>query len=553
MTLISSLVERPTRKSKVVALDPFYVKGTADNYNSTAEAVLVISPTSTAALRIEFPKGRTLSVGGSVLCLSVLGSAYTRTTTGAIAPYRIRRTDPNYDFTTLNTIISSPQSYVDTTPGATVYFTATTAGYIEVDITPLLQPDRLVYTLILDLDKESLIASASSNMPLAFLTDLVTSMGASFSATTSIKRAGLTVWGQDVAQPSPNATKYYRKADAILFAESETDLISNTIKPQSSSLSSSTGFVSASPVSQSPAEAYLSSSTGFLADRRLSSSVMSSSSLLSAIAGSSTKVASSALYASSNFSSIPLAFQIPAGNMALSGSTSFAASYVLSYIIGTTDVEFTAGLHRFGASSLSSSSTFVPNNVLVINSHESETGRPFVRYIGDHRTPEQALGGPYIGYILYDYDNDLGNTLPVPYFDVAEAQRIVNKMAEVDFYSNMVYNDAASLKISAFANIAKMLEIEDVAIGLTTKRRNAQVVWTGQTEVNGEGTIQNARLSGYEEKVFMQYNSANSTFSKKLINKDGTITEVNVIKGVIVGDLTLYPIESFEIAWMLVS
>jgi len=61
--------------------------------------------------------------------------------------------------------------------------------------------------------------------------------------------------------------------------------------------------------------------------------------------------------------------------------------------------------------------------------------RPYAQPRRNRRSLQQALGGPYLGYILDTYETDTGVTHPIPWFDSAEAKRIALRMTETNFFA----------------------------------------------------------------------------------------------------------------------
>lgn len=128
--------------------------------------------------------------------------------------------------------------------------------------------------------------------------------------------------------------------------------------------------------------------------------------------------------------------------------------------------------------------------------------RPYAQPRRNRRSLQQALGGPYLGYILDTYETDTGVTHPIPWFDSTEAKRIAQRMTETNFF---------------------------------------------------------AAEPGLEVKV--EYNSSSQEFVVTQtdfriiegIAQNGIKTELQRISPVRIGSRLLYPIGTYDVPWLLVS
>lgn len=137
---------------------------------------------------------------------------------------------------------------------------------------------------------------------------------------------------------------------------------------------------------------------------------------------------------------------------------------------------------------------------ILLGGDQSTDIQPYARPQRNPRTLTQALGGPYVGYIVDTYESETGQTFPIPWFDSTEAKRIALRMTETNFYST---EPGLETKIEYNASSQEFVVTQS----------DFRII---------EGVAQN-----------------------------GIKTELQRISPVRIGSRLLYPIGSYEIPWLL--
>ena len=556
MSVVPSYALRPSRRAVVTAINPFYVQGTNDLGESLGQqGVFTLSPTGKVFIRAEFPVGVTLPMDSAALNLNVKNIG--KIIRGSTIQCRLRKTIETAN-PAISTITSNNQPPID--PSAVVYFSVSSAGDIEINITPLISPERHVYTFVLDYVVESALIPASSDINLQpsiipginIVSGDTVSGVASLNTTSSALSALSSALRRSVASTEAYGTFSAINSEAISFMSSQSAFTAPA-RANYASAALSNSQADALFVTKFQGESYSPITAQGVIQPAVSSvastvSIVSSGSsafpfvLIGRPQGAATLSAASALYTSkvgiasfSALSSIKVDPEIFSAR--LSASSSLSA--------------YMPTRHLASAALSSTSSLIATRWLLSFSSPAATSSKPYVRLLRDVRTPDEAVTGRYMAYLLFDVDNDLGNSRPIPYFELAEARRVAAALNAANYFTKRTGSAESSIRISPLANVLRQTPMADVyKSGTLNRYAGSQLTSESSLSAIGSGVTETQPRAEFEYKVTLEYIDASKTFIKAEVDTNGNINQLDAVEGIQVGDLTLYPVGSLDIPWM---